>query len=237
MLATLDINNPSLRLDLMNSLVRRPDLLKLMGRSETDPRPSLWYLSAKSDVVGQKAKEIVATLVGVPVGRLASPVAELIKAADEVYQHKATYSKSADAPLIWKWDGKKLISIKGPPTLVEEHYGLRYSRWALELDPKNEMAQALFLSVATEKAMERVGLDQRLAQAAPAVHDLLALAPANVLYTMLDMPLVGHTPWPRCHQVLGERSENKGVKLGASGPSPTRNMDVHAVSLTLWLRQ
>src|SRR5205823_11853682 len=200
----------------MHALIRRPDLLKLMGKSETDPRPSLWFFAAKTDVVGQKAREILATLTATPIGRLGSPIIALLKAADQAYQHQATYSKAADPPPIWKWDGKKLVSIKGTPSQVEEHYGLRYARWALDLDSKNEAAQAMFLSVATDKAMERAGLDQRLAQAAPAVHELLALAPANVLYVMLDKAIAeGHTGVALgVTQVIGERSENKGVTPG-----------------------
>src|SRR5262249_47559855 len=145
--------------------------------------------------------------------------------ADTMYQRKATFSKDVDPPPIWRWDGKKLVPMKVSTTQAEEYYGLRYARWALDLDPNNDAAQVMFLSIATERAFERVGVDKRLATVDPAVHELLALAPANVLYTMLDRALsenhlstaLGAT------QVLGERAEVKGYR--AHAPTSPRNID------------
>src|SRR5205814_1538038 len=81
--------------------------------------------------------------------------------------------------------------------------------WALELDPAYQPAQVVFLSLATDKAMERAGLEQPLAQAAPDVHDLLASVYAGAVINTLDRALadkrtavaVGVT------RALGERAE------------------------------
>ncbi|MFL5341208.1 MAG: hypothetical protein ACJ8F7_13760 [Gemmataceae bacterium] len=224
-LATMDVPNAAIRLDLMGAIARRSDLLKLLGRTETDPRPTLWYFAAKQDLVGQRAREMLAILTRTDASRLPAPRGELLKAADVAYQHKTTFSNGTDAPPVWRWTGNKLVSAKLSVSLAEEHYGLRYSRWALELDPNDQAAQVEFLSIATEKALERVGFEKRLSVAAPAVYEMLSLAPAGVLYTMVDRAVSENhiaVAIGAC-QVIGDRAEAKGYK---GQPAPTqRNME------------
>jgi CheY-like chemotaxis protein len=224
-LACFDVTNAPLRLDLMGVLQQRPDLLKLTGRSETDPRPTLWHLSTSTDLVGQKAREFLQALMGFRPDKMPAPAGELIKAAEVMYQRKATFSKDADPPPVWRWDGKKLVSMKLSTTQAEEYYGLRYARWALDIDPDNEAAQVIFLSIATERAFERVGVDKQLAEAAPDVHQLLALAPASVLYKMLNRSLADNhlSTALGATQVIGERAEVKGYRT-TSAPAG-RNID------------
>ena len=224
-LATFDVNNPAMRLDLMSVIARRTDLLKLLGRTETDPRPTLWYLAAKQDLVGLRARDMLASLTGTPVNKLPSSTSELLNAAEIAYQHKTTFSSGTDAPPVWRWDGKKLTSSKLPVSQAEEFYGLRYSRWALELEPNDEAAQVEFLSIATEKAAQRFGLEKKLSAAAPAVYEMLSLAPANVLYTMVERALAENhlSVAIGAIQVIGDRAEAKGFKAKPA-PAP-RNMD------------
>jgi CheY-like chemotaxis protein len=87
--------------------------------------------------------------------------------------------------------------------------GLRYARWALDLDPAYEPAQTTFIALAVEKAMERGGLEQPLSEFAPDVHDLLATVYPGALITTLDRALVEKkTPVTLgIIRALGERAE------------------------------
>ena len=59
---------------------------------------------------------------------------------------------------VWRWEDNQLVSYAATASQAEEFFGLRYARWALELDPSYEPAQVVFLSLATDKALERGGL-------------------------------------------------------------------------------
>jgi CheY-like chemotaxis protein len=212
LLAAFDIENGALRMDFLEVLARRSDIITLSGRTETDPRPTLWYMATQPDPVGQKARDMLQVLEKFPKDKPPRPIDELIKAAERIYQHKTTFSNAPEAPLLWQWDGKTLVPLKLTVTQAEEYLGLRYARWALAIDPRSEEAQITFLNIATEKALERGGTEQRLIKSSPAVHDLLALARSSVLYKMLDRAMaenhllvaLGVT------QLLGERAEISG---------------------------
>ncbi|HLW64450.1 MAG TPA: response regulator [Gemmataceae bacterium] len=209
LLAAFDIDNGALRMDFIEVLARRSDIIKLMGRTETDPRPTLWYMATQPDPVGQKARTMLQMLERFPKEKQPRPIDELIKAAEAIYQHKTTFSNAPEAPLLWQWDGKVLVPLKLTVSQAEEYLGLRYARWALFIDPRSESAQIAFLNIATEKAFERAGTEQPLIKSSPAVHDLLALARSTALYKMLDRAMaenhllvaLGVT------QILGERAQ------------------------------
>ncbi|HEV3144637.1 MAG TPA: hypothetical protein VGZ47_12180 [Gemmataceae bacterium] len=213
LLAAFDIDNGQLRMDFLDVLERRSDILRLEGRTETDPRPTLWFMATQADPVGQKARTMLQAMKEYN-SKLQSPrpIDELIKAAEKIYQHQTTFSKAPEAPLLWQWDGKILVPRKFTVTQAEEYLGLRYARWALVIDLQNESAQITFLDIATEKALERGGTEQPLVKSSPAVHDLIALARSSVLYKMLDRAMaenhllvaLGVT------QVLGERADLRG---------------------------
>ncbi len=211
LLAAFDITSPALRVEFLNVLEARPDILQLLSRTTTDPRPTLWHLSAGKDLVASKAKLLLSAITRIPVNRLPFASTELIKAAEDIYQHRDTLAKEG-AITLWRYDGRQIVSSPATPSQAEEYYGLRYARWALELEPRNEAAQVVFLNIATEKAFERAGLEMPLAQSSPAVHQLLAEASASVLYTMLDRALrEDHRSVALgVIQVIGERAEVHG---------------------------
>jgi hypothetical protein len=211
LLAAFDIPNPTLRVEFLNVLEQRRDILELMSRTTTDPRPTLWYLAAGNDLVASKAKTLLSVLTETPVMRLPASVGKLIEAAEDMYQHRNTLAKQGEITL-WKYDGRQLTSARATPSQAEEYYGLRFARWALELEPGNEAAQVVFLSIALDKALERGGLAGRVAKTAPAVHQLLAVAPASILYTMLDRAVKENRPAVAMGvaQVIGERAETHG---------------------------
>src|SRR5439155_12754919 len=129
----------------------------------------LEYLAAsprQPNDVRRAAAELAARLLAVSPGRLPLAKADLTRFADRLYRHDAAFINPNAVP-IWRWEDNRLVSYAATASQAEEYFGLRYARWALELDPAYEPAQVLFLSLATDKAMERAGLEQPLGQAAP----------------------------------------------------------------------
>lgn len=161
LLAAFDIASPSLRVEFLNVLQSRRDILELTSRTTTDPRPTLWWLSGGNDLVASKSKTMLSAMTQVPVVRLPVATAELHKAAEDMYQHRNTLAKQGTVTL-WKWNGRQIISWSATPSQAEEFYGLRFARWALEREPGSEPVQVTFLSLAAEKALERGGLEQPL---------------------------------------------------------------------------
>ncbi len=218
LLAAFDINNPTLRIEFMNVLQHRSDILELLNNTLTDPRPTLWHLSVGNDLVAQKAKSLIGALTGIPSNRMPHASVELTKAAENIYQHKSTLNKEPEV-VLWRYDGQLLGSSRWSASQAEEYYGLRFARWAIQADPNFEAAKVLFLSLALEKAFERAGLDAKLSKSAPIVHELLAVASGSILYSILDKALKeNHLPVAMgvC-QIIGERVESQGVKGSLDG--------------------
>src|SRR5436305_545068 len=78
------------------------------------------------------------------------------------------------------------------PSQAEEHYGLRFAREALELDPTYRPAQVIFLSIALDKGVERAGLDQPLAKGALPLRELLTSVNPGLVIAVLDKALQEH---------------------------------------------
>lgn len=184
LLAALDIDDPALRIELI-------DLLD--ERAEMNAVPYLWYLSASSkvaDLVRSKATAALAHLLGVDPTKLPSAKVVLTQEAEKYYRHE---KKGTDprGNTIWIWDGKQFIL--PPPvyneTQAEEYYGLKFARQALDLDPTYRPAQIVLLSLALEKAYERAGLDQPLEKGSPNIKDVLRSVNPDLLIAVLDRAL------------------------------------------------
>lgn len=209
LLASFDVPSNPTRVELLDVLASRRDLLELTNRTVTDPRPTLWKLAAGNDLVAAKAKQLLASLTNTPLSRLPLSVGELVKAANDLYQHRNTFAREGGQVTLWRWVDNKLISQTVTPSQAEEYFGLRYARWALELEPQNENALTVYLSLAADKALERVPIGTRLAQASPEVHEMMAVAPARIIYRLLDRALKeDHQRVALAAiQVIGERAE------------------------------
>ena len=168
-----------------------------------DITPHLWRFLSRDpkDVSPELRKTAMALLNRMYPGVRSDsrrPEAELVALAQKFYNHKARYigAKSnpdgspASVPL-WFWDDKALKLNRLPDVPIgqaEEYFGLRYARWALESKPEYAPAQALVLSLAAERAVERARFGY-LATAEPAVYKLLADAPSPVLNDLLSRGL------------------------------------------------
>lgn len=227
LLASFDIPNPALRAEFLDVIASRPDLLQLLQRTETDARPTLWYMTTQPEPVGRKARAMLQAILGVTPANLPKPAIELTKAAEQIYQHKSSFAKEAVAPTLWVYETKQLTAPRMTVTQAEEYLGLRYARWAMEVDPTYVPARVLFLSIAVEKALERGGLEGRLAKTAPAVHQLLATASGATLYAILEKALAENhlTVAYGVAQVIGERAEATGAKGAPAAPGSSRKVD------------
>lgn len=212
LLASFDMpQNNVLKVQLLQSLATRRDLPQLPARVETDPLPTLEYLAAlptQSADVRQAAAELASRLLAVAPARLPLAKADLTRYADRLYRHDAAFINPNAVP-VWRWEDNKLVSYSASASQAEEYFGLRYARWALELDPAYQPAQVVFLSLATDKAMERAGLEQSLAQTAPDVHDLLASVYSGAAISTLDRALADKRTAVALGvtRALGERAE------------------------------
>ncbi len=199
--AALDGMTPEQRYGVFTSLFARPDALALPSFAETDYSPYLWYYA------GLPADEAptLRTLARSALGRLypgsidkREPQVELVRVARSFYEKKAKFRSAranADgspvAATLWAWDGdgQKLVKTENVPvSRVEEYYGLKYARWALDRKADDDAAQRLILSLATERAVER-GKFGELSQTSPTTYKLLADAPSPLLADILDEAL------------------------------------------------
>lgn len=211
LLAALDMPDARLKYQLLESLGQRKDFPYLPGRVETNPLPTLDFLAAspkESAEVRQLARDLIVKLRPIGKSEIRPAKQELTDAAWKFYRHQERFVKPAAVP-VWRWDDNQLVQTPSNASQAEEYYGLRYARWALELDPDYLPAQVAFLSMAVDKAFERAGLEADLAKAAPAVHDLLGTASAATLIATLDQALIDkRTPVVLgVTQVLGARGE------------------------------
>lgn len=192
LLASLEIQDPALQLELIDVLKRR---------AETTSAPTLWYLSAApgvADTVHQKARQTLAYFREVKEDKLPPPREELTREAQRYYRGQVGFPNSYTGVawqgdkrqvVLWKVEKKEIKPVEATDSLAEETLGLKFARWALVLDPGWEPAQVVFLSLALEKGFERSGLDQPLVKGAPEVRELLKVVNPELLLVVLERGL------------------------------------------------
>jgi CheY-like chemotaxis protein len=213
-LAALDIPDPALQVELIDAVQNRAhseqvfdplqkkvvtrttsDLPQLRQRAETDPAPYWWPLThSPAEAVRRKAIEALSQALDTPPSKLPPAALALTREAERYYQHQVRFLDPGNVT-VWRWDGQHVVAgwpgvSTVPTSRAEQYYGLRFARQALAIDPTNEPAQIVFLSLALEKGEERAGLDQPLAKAAPEVQDLLATVNPSLVTAVLDRALV-----------------------------------------------
>ena len=208
LLAALDIDDKYLRRDII-------DLMK--DRGETQAVPDLWYLSASPKVwsdLRDRAKKTIAYLKQSLPYKLPAARVALTRQANDYYLHqvklappravpvsilesapdKGKNGKKADTKYqVWQYDGKQnqLVSSLKTASQVEEYYGLRDARHALDLDPAYRPAQAVFLSLALDKAYG-ADIHLPLGKKAPAVKELLVTVRPDLVADILNRALKEH---------------------------------------------
>ncbi len=124
LVAALDVNNPEVRLELLDVLERR---------GESSVAPWLWYWSGspkQPEFVRKKAAEALAALLHQSPDKLPAAKAALTREAERYYRHEVHFPDPA-AVTVWRWEGKELVSQTVTASQAEEYYGLRFARQAL----------------------------------------------------------------------------------------------------------
>jgi HEAT repeats len=170
LIATLDSPDPVIATIAANALgsIGEPGavpFLTFLAASTTTPAQ---LRSAAHSAIARLNRSSLA-LTGFP-GQ--TPAQTLTAAALRYHRHQVEF---ADGPVtIWTWDKDKNIPTPRDITRTEAEalFGLKLAREALRLDPTSVPAQVAQLSLALDKAIERVGLigfldkDQATAEAA-----------------------------------------------------------------------
>ncbi|GIW79415.1 MAG: hypothetical protein KatS3mg105_1222 [Gemmatales bacterium] len=185
LLASLDTHDKFLQAELI-------DVLRMRGDERAVDY--LWYLSASPkspDFVRKRATETLEMFLN--TRHLPDAREELTKIAERYYLKKVEFP-DREKITFWRWEGKRLVT--PPETLsasqVEELLGLRFARQALDLDPTYEPAQRIFLSLALDKAYERVGIDQPLEKLDANVRNLLRSVNPQLLMDVLERAMSEH---------------------------------------------
>lgn len=234
LLAFVPKADPQSQADVMTALVRRGDFRSQILNADSDPVPLLWYLWGNPAIpatVKQKAREGLISAIRLDPEASAdkaedrAPYGRLTAFARQFYTGTSNLTKiPGDAngdPVhsIWTWDGKTLTEKKVDRSTATEHYGLRYARWALELQPDNVDAQVTFLGLAIESHAHRAGGVNDLAKSAPLLYAALVTAPYELLANLVEdaMRQKKTSVVLAVVRVLGERNEPKAA-VGSGKP-------------------
>ncbi|MBO0698027.1 MAG: hypothetical protein J2P46_06520 [Zavarzinella sp.] len=234
--------------DLIDALRAREDFRQLTITAETDPVPTLWYVYGRPDTaesVRTRARDAIAaaTLKDPTLERdpdLRTPHGQLTEFARKFYEGTANLQKMAGdtkgeaAHAVWVWDGKALGEVRMTRAQATEHYGLKYARWALDLQPDYPKAQRVFLGLAIEHHAMRAGGGGMLSRTAPDLHAALATAPFDLLSDLLEESLRNKKTAVALAvvRVLGERTEPKASRpSGKAGEKVNPGRDVRPALL------
>jgi len=159
LIAVLDSPDPVLAADAARAL-------SMIGDKQAVPH--LTFLAASTTAqpaVRTAAQAAIADLTGRPFGaQPRTPAQVLTNAAWSYHHHQVEFT--GDPVVIWAWDkDRKAPSPREVPrTQAEATFGLRFAQEALRLRPNDREAQVVQLSLALEKAVERVGFTSFPAQ-------------------------------------------------------------------------
>ena len=214
--------------DLIGALRARPDYRQLPITADTDPVPTLWYLYGKpdsTDTVKARARDAItaATLkdptaerdpeLRHPAGQLARFARSFLEGTSNL-QRLAGDARGEPAHNVWVWDGKTLKEVPMTRAQATEHYGLKYARWALDLQPDSARAQQVFLALAIEHHALRAGGGRPLSRTAPDLHAALATAPFDLLADLLEEAMRARKTAVvlAVTRVIGERTDPRAAR-------------------------
>ncbi|MDY3563271.1 hypothetical protein R5W23_004771 [Gemmata sp. JC673] len=232
--AALELFTPDQQYGVLVALARRRDARDLLNNAQTDFVPFLWRVLSRprseSSTLYDLAAQLHNELLPGPKADTKRPEVELTAVARKYYDHKGRYfgaktNPDASAALVPVWVVRpgeviRVVRLADVPVgQAEEYYGLRYARWALDVRPDYEPAQALILALAAERAVERAKYAP-LAATEPAVYKLLSEAPSRALIDLLSRGLAEkRTPLVLAMvQVLGDRADREAATPPAGTP-------------------
>jgi CheY-like chemotaxis protein len=222
--AALDGFPPELQYAVLARINARPDVLALYNAAQTNLKQRLWYAYGKADTLPSLRAYAKTSLDRLyPDVEKRDPAAEIVALSRPFVDHKAAYAAPANpatgGPVtvpVWVWNAKDEKLVKQPAVATpqaDEYFGLRYARWALDIRPDFEPAQAVVLTLAAETAMER-GRFGDLARTDATVYRLLTDAPSGALNDLLDRAYAEKRTGLvlALVQVLGDRADRAGAE-------------------------
>ena len=235
--AYLPHGDATTQVDLIGTLRNRNDFRNLSVQADTDPLPTLWYLYGKpgsNETVKEKARDaIVAALLRDPANdrdpEMRTAQGQLTDYARKFYEGTANLPKlpgdtqGQAGHNVWVWDGKTVKETPMTRAQATEYYGLRYARWALDIQPDYATAQRVFLGIALEHLAMRTG-GRPVAKDAPDLYAALATAPFEQLAELLEEAIRDKKTAVVLNvtRVLGAREEAKASRpAGRPGPKAT----------------
>ncbi|MBM4071785.1 MAG: hypothetical protein FJ271_23095 [Planctomycetes bacterium] len=225
-----DAADPELRLVLLDVVKARADKRAI---------PYLWHMSASPKyprLVRERARATLAYLMETDPARLPPAHMALTQLADDYYRHKIKFvevspnysAKVKGGPIpraalgrtVWPWDGTKVAAgLFLNSKQLEELYGLRHAREALDLMPTYQPAQIALLNLILEHYYAPELEKATLEAMPPSLKKLLASVDADVLIRVLDRALDDGNPRAALAviEILGERGEVRAARLSAAG--------------------
>ena len=168
-------------------------ILSVLG--DRDTVPHLRFLAETPEMpatLQSLARGAVEKILNKKYSDLPSAPEALAAQAARFYEHRVDVRPSSTGVVrLWRWTPREGVkSADVSVSYAEEYFGLGLCRQALALDPNYEPAQLVLLSLAMEKAAERVGIDQSLPEGpGGAAAEALAAGPellSKVLVRALD---------------------------------------------------
>lgn len=208
-------------------------------RSDKRAIPYLWHLSTAAQYplpVRAQAKKTLAYLLETHAEKLPPAKMPLTDLAEQYYHHKITFPEARltkeerkafeeahpkQSPVVhWEWNGHSLSRRIEPLPAVEQRFGVRYAREALDLDPAYLPAQIVFLNLTLDRAFAPE-LDKALFKTPPpALERLLATVDSDVLLRVLERAMDEHkvSVMLPALRALGERGEVRAARAPDGPP-------------------
>ncbi|MBI1914550.1 MAG: hypothetical protein HYS12_07405 [Planctomycetes bacterium] len=225
LVVALDSNNAKLREHILEVLSKRRDLVQLEAQGIVIA-PFLWPLTSPlepSALVRSKARDLLARLKGFDSPEKLPAAKEALTAeAERYYYHRVRFPDPRQVP-VWRYRERPLVElINLPASVVEEYYGLRFARQALDIDPRYEPAQLVFLSLVLDKGYGPRSDDRPLGVLKPNIQELLTRISPDLLGGVLDRALRdGRTRVVLgAVKALGDLADVRAIRPGPQGEPP-----------------
>lgn len=162
------------------------DVLKVLGVRESSE--CLWHVAASpknSKALRSHARETLAYLLGVPSGNLPSAAQTLAAIAEDYYQHRSPLARLSGTQEVWQWENGGLTLLPMTVADAEEFYGIKRARQALDLEPGLKEARLTLVSLALQRAYERMGIDRQLPGTPEGVLELVFASGSELMSEVL----------------------------------------------------
>jgi HEAT repeat protein len=216
--AVLESPDPPLAVDAATAL-------GLIGDKDAIPFLTFPAVSPESPLpVRVAAQAAIARLTGQPFSAQPHTAVQVLTAnAWRYHRHQVEFP--ADTVVIWEWDNNRKAPVphEVPRTEAEAILGLRLVHQALRLDPKNRDAQLAQLSLALEKAVEKVGFTNFLAKDDAAFKAAMASGPSILAEALKTAIADGKTNLAAVAVVALAQVTDPGALSATGRPHPLVN--------------